>query len=255
LAVGSLLAYYAWTWLRGVRSAEGFLILTGLAASLIGRDTVDIGSLTRPQPLPLAAVAAGLFAVAAVRRSSWRALAATTMVCVGLRHAGISLDTGDLWFWRWHAPIVAVFLLTVLFDDELAKDLRQLTWRGAPAVALLAATIYPWALPQLSIGSLATFLALLLATSLACWHKQRETPLLAASAITLAANGLAHVRPLYLLLGKSALAAGLPWLAMGLAIVLVALGISLAKMGLWHSARHWLIRINLALGGSVEKEA
>jgi len=253
LAVGSLLVFYAWTWLRGVRWAEGFLIVVGLAAGMIGRDTLDLSSLTRPQPLPLAAVAAGLFAVAAVKRSTWRAVASGILICAGLRHVALPMAAGDLWFWQWHAPVVAILVLTVLFDDDLAKELQQLAWRGAPAVALVAATVYPWALPQLSIGTLTIFLVLLLATSVALWFKQRETPLLAATATTLVANGLAHWRWLYLLLEKSVLAAGLPWLALGMAIVLVALGISLAKMGLWHSARQWLMRINVALGGSVDK--
>jgi len=255
LAVLSLLAFYVWTWLRGVRSSEGFLILTGLAAALIGRDTLDFSSFTRPQPLPLAAVAAGLLAVAAIKRSTWRAVVAGTLICAGLRHVGLPMAASDLWFWQWHSPLVAFLLMTVLFNDELANALRQLAWRAAPAVALVAATVYPWAMPQLSVGTLTIFLALLLATSVALWLKQRETPLLAATATTLAANGLAHARSLYLLLGKSVLAAGLPWLALGLAVVLMALGISLAKMGLWHSARQWLGRINLALGGTADKGA
>jgi hypothetical protein len=253
LAVGSLLAFYAWTWLRGVRAAEGFLILIGLVASLISRDTLDWHSLSRPQPLPLAAVAAVLLAGAAMQKSTWRALAAGILICGGLRHASIPIAANDAWFWQWHAPAVALLALTVLLDDDLAKWLRQFAWRAAPAMGLAAALIYPWALPQLSVGSLAIFLALLLATSVAFWLKQREAPQLAAGVMALAANGLAYVPVLYRLMGKSVLAAGLPWLAVGLAIVLVALGISLTKMGIWHSTRRCLLRLNLALGGTASK--
>ncbi|MCI0359505.1 MAG: hypothetical protein L0211_13595 [Planctomycetaceae bacterium] len=253
LAVGSMLAFYAWTWLRGVRAAEGFLILVGLMASLIGRDTLDWNSLSSPQALPLAAVAAGLTAVAAIDRSTWRALAAGILICGGLRYAPLPITGADAWFWQWHAPAVALLALTTLLNDDLAKWLRQIAWRAAPAMGLIAALIYPWALPQLSVGSLSLFLALLLATSAALWLKQREPPQLAAVVMTLAANGLAHFPMLYRLIGKSALAAGLPWLAVGLTVVLVALGISLAKMGIWHSARKCLMRLNMALGGSVDK--
>ena len=250
LAVAGLLAFYGWAWLRGMRAAEGFLIVTGLAAALVGRETFDFHSLTRPQPLPLAAVAASLLAVAAIQRSAWRAIAAAAMICVGLRQSGHSLGMGDAWFWQWHAPVVALLAITVLFDDKLTRHLRQLAWRGAPVCALIAATVYPWALVQLSAVTLAIYLALLLAMSIVLWMRQKDAPLLAAVVATLAANGLAHVRQVYLLLDQSLLAAGLPWLVGGLAVVLLALLISLTKMGLWQSARLWLWRLNSALGGT-----
>ena len=250
LTVAGLLAFYAWAWVRGVRAAEGFLIVTGIAAAFIGPETLNLATLTRPQPLPLAAVAAGLLAVSAIQRSAWRAIAAATMACLGIRHAGLSVEIGDGWFWQWHAPVVAGLAITVLFDDALARQLRQLAWRAAPVAAAIAATVYPWTFSQLSPVTLAAYLGLLLAVSVVLWMRQKEAPLLAAVTATLSANGLAHARYLYLLLGQTVFAAGLPWLAGGLAAVLLALLISLAKMGLWRSVRLWLWRLNASLGGT-----
>ena len=67
---------------------------------------------------------------------------------------------------------------------------------------------------------------------------------------TFGASLAAHLRHLYELLARTPLSEGLPWLAVGLSIVLLAFAISLLKMGLWHRSWQWLQRANLALGGT-----
>ena len=252
LAVWSLLLYYLWAWLRGVRVAEGFLIALGLLSSVVGRSTFDWWSLSSPHPLPLAAVALGLVVTAIRRQSSWRAIAAGAMVAAGLRFVGADAVVGGgdaLLFWQWHAPLVALLAVTAIFNDELARELRKVAWRAAPVLALLATAAYPWTMPQLDPINLASYLWLLLLVSVALWGRQKEVAPLSAALITVAANVLANMQHLYWLLAQTPLADGLPWLAGGLAAVAVAFLISLLKMGLWPWAWQWLARVNLALGG------
>jgi hypothetical protein len=256
LAVWSLLLYYLWAWLRNVRAAEGFLIVLGLLASVVGRGTFDWWSLSSPHPLPLTAVALGLFVMAIRHQSSWRAIAAGAMVAAGLRFAGAGLTSGVsdvLLFWQWHAPLIALLAVTAIFKDELACELRKVAWRAAPALALVAAIVYPWAMPQLDPIVLAGYLWLLLLVSVALWGRQKEVAPLSAALITAAANLLANVQHVYWLLAQTPLAEGLPWLAGGMIAVAVAFVISLLKMGLAPWAWQWLSRVNLALGGAPGK--
>jgi hypothetical protein len=247
----TMLAFYAWAWRRRVPSAEGFLAVLGLFSSILGPRTVDWHTLVLPLPAIVGAVAALLLVQAIRRESTWRALAAASLVAAAVHFAGGRLAGESLWFWRWHAPLAAALLLPAAFNDPLAKLLRQLAWPAVPAVALLSAAIYPWAFAHLPKQTLGGYLAVLLLASLVLWQREKYARPLAAAGLTLAANLLAHLRPLYLVLSNSPLAEGLPWLAGGLAIVLVALTISLLKMGLWRGAWDCLERVNGLLCGNI----
>lgn len=251
LVVWTMLLFYGWAWLRRVPYSELLLVALGLFSSVLGRETVDLNTLTLPQPLVVAAIAAVLIVQAIRRESTWRALAAGTLVVVAVRFAGARLGGESLWFWQWHAPLAAALLLPALFRDPLANLLRQFAWRIAPAIALATAAVYPFALPQLPGGTLGGYFALLLLVSVVLWHRERTVGPLAAAAGTLAANLLAHTRQFYLLLAQTPLADGLPWLACGLFVVVLALVISLLKMGVWPRAWQWLTRVNLILGGDI----
>jgi hypothetical protein len=250
LVMGGLLLFYGWAWLRRVPAAEGFVLVLGLFSSVLHRTTFDLYSLGPPGPLVLAAIAALLLVQAIRRESTWRAIAAASLIVAAVRFAGTRLGGESVWFWQWHAPLAAALLLPAVFNDPLAKQLRQLAWRLTPAIAVVTAAVYPFVLTSLPQSTFSGYLAVLLMVSAVLWHREREAAPLAATGATLAANFLAHARQIYLLLGQTPLADGLPWLACGLAVVLVALVISLLKMGLWPRVWHWLTRLNLALRGS-----
>lgn len=249
LAVWSLLAFYAWAWLRSAAVAEVFVIGLALLSSVIGRQTFDWQTLASPQPLILAFVAGGLLALAISRKSTWRAVVCGLMAVAAARFSGAQVGSG-LWFWQWHAPLLAFLAVAAVFNDDMARFLRQLAWRVAPALAIVAAVLYPWVIPGLTETALASYLALLLLVSIALWQREKEVAPLAASLLTLAVNLLAHLRHLYLVLGQTLLADGLPWLAGGLTIVTLAFLISLLKMGLWPWAVRWLAKVNVAFCGS-----
>jgi hypothetical protein len=253
LAAWSLLGFYVWTWLRGVRAGEGLVLFASGLTAVVDGGTIDWYSFSRPQPLVLAAVAGTVVSLAIAHRSTWRATLGILLVAAGMRYAGVQAGIEGLWFWQWHAPLVALVALPAIFNDWLAKELRELAWRAVPGLAVIAAMVYPWLMPDLTVTMLVGYLAVLFVVSLGLWQRQKETPLLTAALVTLCANGWGQVGYMYAILERTLLAEGLPWLAIGLLVVAAAFAISLLKMGLWQSARQWLDRANLVLGGAPGK--
>lgn len=246
----ALVLFYAWAWLRHVRASEGLLMMSGLLYSVAGRETLAWSSLQAPQPLVVSAVAAVLLAQALRLDSSWRAIAGGAIIAAGLPMALEQLGVEHGWFWQWRAPLIALLIVPVVFDDALARELRELAWRGAPALALVSAAAYPWTMLELNPSVLCGYLAGLLVVSGALWLRLRQVQPLGAVFVTFGANVLAQAEYGYVLLAQSPLAGGRMWLASGLALVLAAIVISLLKMGMWPRAWQWLERMNLALGGA-----
>jgi hypothetical protein len=250
LAVGGLLLFYAWAWSRRVRASEEFLIALGLLFSVVGRETLDWSSLQAPRPLVVAVIATALLVQAVRLDSTWRAIAGGAIVSAGIWVTAQQLGAGNLWFWQWHAPLAALLAVPAIFNDRLAKELREVAWRAAPAAALAAATVYPWTMPQLDPAALFGYLALVLLVSGALWLRMRQTLPLGGVLATLAANVIAQTEYGYVLLAQTPLGGGRAWLASGAILVLTAVGISLLKMGMWPRAWRWLERLNLTFRGA-----
>ena len=248
LAAWSLIAYYGWAWLRRVPAAEGFFLTALAAASLVGRETLDLTSLTRPQAPALAVLACVLLVTGLWTDSSKRLVAGGTLVALGAL-AGSGESTGSLWFWQCHGPLVALLAIPLIVNDPLAQQLRKLAWRTVPAVAVGSAIVYPWLFPALAGLNLTVYLGLLLLISLGLWQRERLVEPLHAALVTLAANLLAAGRYGYVALEDTPLAKGLPWLASGLALVATALAISLLKMGLRRWWQRIMERVNLLASG------
>jgi hypothetical protein len=254
LVVGGMIAFYAIAWLRRMRGAEAYLVAVTLLASLIGRDTLGVQTLTMPQPWIVVAIVIGLFVQAIRRESTWRAVVAGAIAMGAVKFSEPASMSDIRWFWQTHLPLLAALWLAALFNDDFAKFWRELAWRAAPVLAGIAAIVYPWTMPAVSPAVLTSYSALLLMTSILLWWRDRQTASLAALAVTLIANLAAHVPPVYRTLEQTLLADGLPWLALGLAVVGFGFAISLWKMGLRERAWRWLEQVNLALGGQAVVE-
>jgi hypothetical protein len=252
LVVGGLVCFYAYAWLRRLRGAEAYLIGVSLLASLLGRGTVDSGTFTMPQPWVVGAVVLVLFIQAIRRESTWRAVLAGAIVMGAVKFSEPASMSDARWFWQLHLPLLGALWLAAIFNDDFAKFWRELAWRAAPVLAALAAIVYPWTMPSVAPAVLGSYTALLLMTSLLLWWRDRRTAPLAAMGATLVANLAAHLSQVYALLQQTLLAAGLPWLALGLAAVGIAFAISLWKMGLRDRAWARLEQVNLALGGRLD---
>jgi hypothetical protein len=248
LAIWGLIAYYLWAWRRNIRAAEGFAALAGLAAAFVDRQTLDLGSFTRPQPIVLAIVALALLVLAIQRQSTWRAVAVGVMAATAFAYIGRDLGPAA-WFWQWHAPVIGLVAISAIFDDALARLLRELAWRAAPVLAAVATVSYSWLLPAAGPIALAVYLGLLLVASVALWRRQKSLASLKATVATLAANVLAVAQQGYVALDRGGTGDALPWLTGGLAAVGVAFLISLLKMGLWPWLQGSLGRLNIQLGG------
>jgi hypothetical protein len=232
--------------LRGEPAAEVLLLISGILAAVIGPATMDLSTFRPPHPLILAVVSLALFAQAIRFRSTWRAICVLILAVIAARFSGITISgirEESIQFWKWHAPLLLVLIVPLLFEDRLSKILRLLTWQLTPYLGLVAVFIYPWITPALPNSVLIAYLAALLIVSLALWIKQRDVKALAAGLLTLAANLLVYVRPIYLLLAQTVMAKGLVWMTFGLLTVIIALVISLLKMGTWYRAKRaieWL---------------
>jgi hypothetical protein len=251
LAVWGLIAFYLWAWRRNIRAAEGFAALAGLSAAFVGSQTLDLGSFTRPQPIVLGIVALVLLVLAIQRQSTWRAVAVGAMAATAFAYLGRDFGPAA-WFWQWHAPVIGLVAISAIFDDALARFLRELAWRAAPVLAAVAAITYSWLLPAAGPIALAVYLALLLIASVALWRRQKSLAALEAALATLAANGLAIAQQGYVTLDRGGAGDSLPWLTAGLAAVGVAFLISLLKMGLWPWLQSSLGRLNAQLGGMTD---
>jgi hypothetical protein len=252
LTVWALSGFYGWAWLRHVRASEGFLVAVALLASVVGTETQGLDSLITPQPLILAAIAAALIGRAVYLDSTWRAAMGAALAIATIHFGGAAFIPNTwvgqaAWFWQWHAPAVAIVAIPAVFNDRTAETLREIAWPFVPGLATVAALFYPGLLPQLPELHLVAYGALLSSVSFALWIKRRQVGSLAAALVTFGVSPLAYLRSLVLLLRQTPLAVGLPWLASGLAMVLLALAISFVKMGLWQRAWQWVQQVNTSL--------
>jgi hypothetical protein len=243
--------FYLYTWLRGIRAAELPTIASALLTSIVGPNTLDWSSLSQPHPFIAAAVAGVLLALAIQRHSTWRALAGASLIAAGIFLTGPKTELLAPPFWLWHAPLLGLFAVALLFDDPLAQLLRAFAWSAVPLFALVAAVVYPWTMPDLNYSTISVYLALLFAMSLLLWWKDRRVELLLAILATFAANLLAHARHTYIFLDQTILSGGLPYLAAGAIAVLAAFLISLLKMNLHVRAWHGLKHVNAYLSGPI----
>jgi|GEM_PF-743410 len=84
LTIWGLVAFYGWAWLRGVPTAGQCGLASVALLTLVGRQTVDLETLTAPQPWPLLAIGTLLLAHGIRVRSSRACAAASFLVTAGL---------------------------------------------------------------------------------------------------------------------------------------------------------------------------
>jgi hypothetical protein len=248
-----LVAFYASMWLARRPTAETLCLASLAVAGFVGPETVGLASLSRPQALPLGLLAAMLLGLGIWRQSTPRLIAGGTLLAMGVLARSPELAAQG-WFWKWHAPLLALAALPIVLNDEWARWLRDTAWRAVPLLAFIAAIGYPW-VPGIRTVDTTTYLGLLMLVAAGLWQRERGLGQLVAALSVLGANLLGGAAQVYELLGRSILAKGLPWLAAGLVLVAIALAISLAKMGLLTRLEQALQRLNRALGGPMEREA
>ncbi len=249
IVIGGLVSFYAFACLRHVRAAEAMLAASALVAAVVDRGTLSLDQLTAPQPLIVGGIALGMLAVGIVTRTSWRVLLGGGLIACAAPFWLPTQHPVVVLFWSWHLPVLLILAVSLTMDDKLASALRAVAWRLTPLLAVVAALGYPWFVATAPMPAAMSYLAVLAILSAGYWYRDKREPQLVATLLCGSANGAAHLRQLYLLLEGSLLAKGLPWLAAGLAIVMLAFAISLLKMGLWRQLGPWLVWANRRLAG------
>lgn len=240
LALAGLGIFYGLAWRRGFRSAEFALISCALIASVVGRQTVSLGTLSEIQPWPLAVLAIWQLPWGLLRRSYRRTVVGAA---AGMLALSVSSELVKPWlpsqYVLTHASAVLLLFLATLYDDRWARLMRRLAVVLVPVAGLVAATSYEFVYPQIPRLQHAVYLSALMATAVLFWYRRAAMPELLA---TIASGGsvlLFGSRSLYLLLESSLLSKGLPWIACGLSALGVALLLSFCKGGLVD--RCWLL--------------
>jgi hypothetical protein len=236
LALTGLALFLFIAWRRGVRWAEGAMIVALLVLTVAGRWTTVEISWVAPRAWPLATVA--LMQLLAGRWTSWRALmaglAGTAAVLVSLPAnflGPVPLQAAA----GINACLLFVLLVSVVFTDKLVGYLRWgvgivacVVSFAALATTLNGSQIGPWLGPMPSVWLAGQILSwLLLFALLGGW--MRSWPLLCgalAQAMVLLTWGAFG---LYRLTRGTALEAGAQAIAAGLVIFAVATGISFMK--------------------------
>jgi hypothetical protein len=142
LTVLALLAFYLYSWLRGVRLAEAGIAAMLLICTVIGPATAGLDTLTEPQLWPLAVLGGMQLVLALHNHSSVRGVAAS--VCFA----------GMLTLMEWppelrefrglisaHALFLAMAVIGLVFRDGFARLLTALSAAVLPILCLVTALV------------------------------------------------------------------------------------------------------------------
>jgi hypothetical protein len=97
-------------------------------------------------------LSAALIVGGLIRHTSWRVAIGAGMLLLGIQ-ASRGLDTANTQFWQLHSLPLCALAIAVLFNDSLARWVRNVAWPWVPLAALIGAMIYPWALGDVSIAT------------------------------------------------------------------------------------------------------
>ena len=248
LTLIAVLAAYGLAAARRLPLALAGMTLSLFALCVVGPRTLDLGGLVAPQPLPLVAVAALQLGLALRHEESWRALLGSVCligaVTIGAGRFGLHEHQGLIAF---HAVVVALMAIGVVFDDPLARVLQ-----GAGAALLVLSGLTAVGLGPVAIAGpppevVRAYPFLLCVAAAGYGYLTGCRPYLAAASVGLLGwltaigwqgyCGLRWVLP------------GLDWITGGLAFFGLAAIISLGKAGVWSS--RGAQRRNEGIGGSL----
>jgi hypothetical protein len=245
ITLAGLLAFYLVAWLRGMRVAEGGVLVSLAFLALVDDRSLDLRSIRPPNTLAIEALAVIQLGIGLWTTSSWRVL-----VGVLLGITSLSIRGHDTWFTAEYGfyplHLAAVFTLVVgfMFNDTTAFAIRRIAWRVIPIAALAAAFGYDLLFPGVPAYVRLSYVGVLTVGSSVGWYLAPTVPQLGAVLLTTSANVVAQARPLYLVVAASELGRALPFLAWGFAFLGVAAAISLWKGGILRRFRSKLQQVN-----------
>jgi hypothetical protein len=223
-------AFYAYAWLRRVPLALDGLSAAVAALAVVGPESLTFGELTMPSPIPLLAAAAVQAGLGLWRHGALRLVVAG----LGLSAAGAAaLPVGTDWparaFVAFHLGVFALLAIGAAFDDETGRGFRL---AGSGMVLFACVTVVfgqpvapgglpGWVVPVYPVGMAAVLAAYGLML--------RYRPALAVAGAALASGLVMLTWRGYRELRQEV--AGLDFLVLSLALLPVAVLISLGKAG------------------------
>jgi hypothetical protein len=229
LTLGLAALFYQYAWIRRVRFAMEGLTATFLVAVFISPTSFELRDLVPAQTLPLLAAAAVQMGVGIARRQSFRCLLGglgfAAAATVALPIDGIESIPRPLL--SYHFVLFTVFVVGWIFSDQLAEFLRTAGAMGA-LLACVAVTFFPPRLPErIDTWTLQAY-PLAMAVLLAAYGLHlRHRPSIAIASMIIAcwvsrAGWSGYVR-------ARQLVSGLDYLALSLAVFVLAFLVSLSK--------------------------
>jgi hypothetical protein len=224
----SLVVFYAYGWMRGMKRSEWGLIAALLTACVVGPRTVGLTTLTAPEWWPLAALGAMQIWLGIVHHNSVRCFGAT--VCL---LAATSIALKETAFVAWsgaiplHLGLAATLAIGLVFHDRYAPVIRRV---GAIALPLfcVAAAGAPAAAAMPPILRLA-YLGALTMIAIVYWRLAGDPWYLVAGSLTAASGMLTSVSTLHGAWSRSVGSRGFQPLAWGTAFFALAALISAMK--------------------------
>ena len=241
LALVGAALFYSVAWLRGLRSAELGLIACAALASVAGRQTISLTSLSDVQPWSLVTIALLQLPLGLWRPSYWRTVVGSAAGLVAFKTSGwLPGQSNPPHYLLGHAGIPVMLLVAAaIYDDRGARLFRRLAPPLIALAALVAATSYEFLFPSVPRTHHALYLIALLAVAVLYWRRRSATTELLAMLASGGCLMLFGARSGYLELESSPLDRGLPWIASGLTALCVALLLSFLKAGFL--TRGWLM--------------
>jgi hypothetical protein len=230
LAVLAAGAFYAYAWLRRVPLALDGLTAAVAALAVIGPESLTFGNLTRPSPIPLLSAAAVQAGVGLWRHDALRlVVAALALSAAGAATLPANTDWPARAFVAFHLGVFALLAIGAAFDDDMGHGFR-LAGAGmvlfACVVVVLAQPVAPAGLPNWVVPTYPAGMAAILAVYgllLRFW------PILGFAGASLACGLVMFIWRGYRELRQEV--AGLDYLVLSLALLPVAVLISLGKAG------------------------
>ena len=224
--------FYGYAALRQASWAVEALTAALVALTCISPKVLSGGDFISSQPTPLILVATLLLGLGVWRRSSWRCLFGSLWLIAGV---ALIIATDDaLAPYRWsvalHLGVLTMVIVSVAFDDELARALR-FTGPGLLLLMCLTPMLLPIPLPanlpKWTIDIYPVMMATLLAGhGLWRWH----LPTMTMAAVIFACWSIASGWQVYRF-GRQ-IVVGLDYLALSLLVFGMAIVVSLGKSGL-----------------------
>jgi hypothetical protein len=236
LTLAGAALFHTVAWLRGVKAAGLGWTVSLLLLGVVGRETLNVNAFTQPQPWVLEVVALAHLGLGLWRKQKplvyCGAMLAAAAIWVRDRALVEQVALVERGYFTLHLSVLVLLLYAYLSDGAWARWIRVWSLLLLPAGALVAATLYESYFPGVDPRLHQAYILGLTAAAWGFWHRAAAVEELYIAVLTTLVNAMPPTRRAYVLLEDTILQKGLMWLTLGLALLALALVVTLWKGGL-----------------------